>query len=127
MAIMPPMLVGKRVLIVEDELLVALLIEDLLVDLGCTPVGPYGSVATALEAARTAELDLAILDVNLDGELVYPVADTLILRHVPFLFLSGYGNEAIPPGHPEWRVCAKPFKSADLERMLTAALVTELH
>lgn len=116
-------LAGKRVLIVEDEMLVALLIEDLLADLGCITVGPFRSVAHALEAARTEDLDLAVLDVNLDGERVYPVAEMLADRHIPFLFLSGYGEEAIPPGHSEWKVCAKPFKSEVLVHMLSAVLV----
>jgi DNA-binding response OmpR family regulator len=113
-------LTGKRVLIVEDEMLVALLIEDFLADMGCTTVGPFRSVAVALEAARTEDLDLAVLDVNLDGERVYPVAEMLAERRIPFLFLSGYGEEAIPPGHAEWKVCAKPFRSEVLMRMLAA-------
>lgn len=114
---------GKRVLIVEDEMLVALLIEDFLADLGCSCVGPFRSVANALEAARTEDLDLAVLDVNLGGERVYPVAEVLASRRIPFLFLSGYGEEAIPPGHADWKVCAKPFKSEVLMRMLAALLV----
>ena len=116
-------LAGKRILIVEDEMLVALLIEDFLADLGCKTIGPFRSVAQALEAARTEDLDLAVLDVNLDGERVYPVAELLAERHIPFLFLSGYGEEAIPPDHAEWKVCAKPFKSEVLVRMLSALLV----
>jgi len=117
-------LAGKRVLIVEDELLVALMIEDLLGDYGCSTVGPCGSVEIALRAVRTEALDLAVLDVNLAGERVYPVAEALAERHIPFLFLSGYGEEAIPPGRGDWRVCAKPFRGADLAEMLSAALAT---
>jgi hypothetical protein len=66
--------------------------------------------------------DLAVLDVNLAGEMVYPVAEVLTERHIPFLFLSGYGDEAIPPGHSNWRVCAKPFRGDDLASMMSAAL-----
>ncbi|MEA2773389.1 MAG: hypothetical protein QOD93_6351, partial [Acetobacteraceae bacterium] len=73
-------------------------------------------------AARTETFDLAVLDVNLGGEKVYPVAEVLAERHIPFLFLSGYGDEAIPPGHSDWRVCAKPFKGNDLAIMMSAAL-----
>jgi CheY-like chemotaxis protein len=124
MFVAPPVLVGKRVLIVEDELLVALLIEDLLVDLGCSIVGPCSSVAKALEAARIEAFDLAVLDVNLRGEKVYPVAEVLAERHIPFLFLSGYGDEAIPSGRSAWKVCAKPFKGDDLAEMLSALLVS---
>lgn len=118
----PHVLAGKRVLIVEDEMLVALMIEDFLMDFGCRVLGPYGCVAGALDAARTEEFDLAVLDVNLDGEQVYPVAEMLTERHIPFLFLSGYGDEAIPAGRSDWKVCAKPFKGADLAGMLVAAL-----
>jgi DNA-binding response OmpR family regulator len=119
----PAVLVGKRVLIVEDEMLVALLIEDFLVEFGCSTVGPCGSVEAALDAARSVAFDLAVLDVNLDGEMVYPVAEVLAERHIPFLFLSGYGDEAIPPGHANWKVCAKPFKGDEFARMLSAVLL----
>jgi DNA-binding response OmpR family regulator len=115
-------LAGKRVLIVEDELLVALMIEDFLGDFGCTTIGPCGSVENALLAVRTETLDLAVLDVNLAGERVYPVAEALAERHIPFLFLSGYGEDAIPPGHSDWKVCAKPFRGAELAAMLAAEL-----
>lgn len=113
---------GKRVLIVEDELLVALLIEDILVELGCEPVGPFGSVAGALSAAGSEPIDLAVLDVNLAGEMVYPVAEFLEEHHIPFLFVSGYGEEAIPEGHVDWKVCAKPFHGRELARMMAALL-----
>lgn len=117
-------LAGKRVLIVEDELLVAMMIEDLLGDFGCITIGPYGTVSTAMHAVETESPDLALLDVNLNGERVYPVAEALTERHVPFLFLSGYGEEAIPPGRTGWKVCAKPFKWEELARMLCAAVDT---
>lgn len=113
-------------LVVEDELLVALMIEDFLTEFGCTTIGPYGTVETAMEAVRNEALDLALLDVNLSGERVYPVAEALAERHIPFLFLSGYGEEAIPPGHADWKVCAKPFRGADLAAMLCAAMGTVL-
>ncbi len=118
----PLALAGKRVLIVEDELLVALMLEDFLGDFGCDVVGPCGTVENALEAVRTEALDLAVLDVNLGGERVYPVAEALAERHIPFLFLSGYGEDAIPPGHADWKVCAKPFRGPELAGMMSAAL-----
>jgi CheY-like chemotaxis protein len=127
MVLAPPVLVGKRVLIVEDELLVALLIEDFLAELGCSTLGPCGSVAKAMDAARTEVFDLAVLDVNLAGEKVYPVAEVLAQRHIPFVFLSGYGDEAIPAGRSGWRVCAKPFRGNDLAAMMSAALEASSH
>jgi DNA-binding response OmpR family regulator len=75
-----------------------------------------------LDAVRTQDFDLAILDVNLAGEMAYPVAELLRERNIPFLLLSGYGTEAIPSGHPEWKVCAKPFKGEELVSMVLAVL-----
>jgi DNA-binding response OmpR family regulator len=95
MFVAPRSLIGKRVLIVEDETLVALLVEDFPIEFGCIPPGPCGSVAQALGAVSNKTFDLAVLDVNLDGEKVYPVADALDKLHIPFLFVSGYGDEAI--------------------------------
>jgi DNA-binding response OmpR family regulator len=119
--ITPRLLAGKRVLIVEDEYAVALMIEDFLIEFGCTPVGPCGTVERALNAVAAETFDVALLDVNLDGEMVYPVANALVERHIPFLFLSGYGEAAILPGHADWKVCVKPFTGNDLAAMLTAA------
>lgn len=113
---------GKRVLVVEDEMLVALLIEDILADVGCIVLGPFNTVAKGLAAALNEGCDLALLDVNIAGEKVYPVADALSARHIPFLFLSGYGDTAIPPGHPDWKVCGKPFRGRELMDMLLATL-----
>lgn len=113
---------GKRVLVVEDEMLVALLIEEMLADIGCIILGPFSTVTKALAAASTEGFDLAVLDVNVAGEKVYPVADALAARDIPFLFLSGYGDTAIPPGHPDWKVCNKPFKVQELTDMLSALL-----
>jgi len=110
---------GLRVLVVEDEMLVSLLIEDFLNDLLCTVVGPYSTVGSALAVAQRAEIDFALLDVNIGGTKVYPVAEALQSRGVPFLFLSGYGDEAVPADRPGWRVCSKPFQlTALLEMML---------
>jgi CheY-like chemotaxis protein len=115
-------LAGKRVMVVEDEMLVALLIEDMLREEGCSILGPFNTVAKALIAVATGGFDLAVLDVNLAGEKVYPVAEALAARNIPFLFLSGYGEAAIPPGRPKWKVCNKPFRGSELTDMLSATL-----
>jgi CheY-like chemotaxis protein len=112
-------LAGKRVLVVEDELLVSMLIEDVLVDAGCRVVGPFTNLSDALLAARNEAVDIALLDVNLRGEKVYPVADILTERGIPFVFLSGYGKNAIPSDRPNWRLCSKPFSPSDLIEILT--------
>ena len=113
---------GLRVLVVEDEMMVSLLIEEMLAEHDCAIVGPFASVPEAVEAATKAAIDVALLDVNIGGSKVYPVATALTARRIPFLFLSGYGQSAIPHDHPEWRVCAKPFREGDLIGMLSEQL-----
>jgi CheY-like chemotaxis protein len=120
MFVVPNVLIGKRVLVVDDEVLVALLIEDILRECGCITVGPYGTVEKALHAVQSEAFDAAILDINLAGVRVDPVAFALAGRHIPFLFLSGYGDEAIRPDRPDWKVCAKPFMAHDLVGLLSA-------
>lgn len=103
---------------VEDELLVSMFIEDVLVGAGCRVVGPLTNLSDAILAARNEAVDIALLDVNLRGEKVYPVADILTERGIPFVFLSGYGKNAIPNDRPNWRVCSKPFSPNDLIEIL---------
>jgi CheY-like chemotaxis protein len=86
-----------RILLVEDEGLIAIMIEDLLEDLGCTLVGSVGSVGAALAWIEAGgEADAALLDVNLGGAPVFPVADALRARGVPFAFTTGYGDTQDP-------------------------------
>ena len=84
---------GLRVLIVEDENLVALLLEDMLAELGHTVIGPVARVQKALDMIQREEIDLAILDVNINGENTYSIADVLAARDVPFLFSTGYDKK----------------------------------
>ena len=114
---------GKKVLIVEDEALITMLFEDILADLGCEVVGPAMNVRQALDLARAAEVDVAVLDVNLNGEPSFPVASVLQERGVPLVFSSGYGSHGLPP---EWQgrpTLPKPFTAdevADTLARLTA-------
>jgi CheY-like chemotaxis protein len=117
-------LAGARVLVVEDEMLVSLLIEDILTDSKCIIVGPYDRVPAALEAARTLALDAAVLDVNLAGTKVYPVAEMLSARGIPIVLLSGYGAGAAPAEHASWQVCSKPFKSEQLIAILAEQIAS---
>src|SRR5262245_60698390 len=105
-----------RVLLVEDEAIIAIMLEDLLVDLGCEVVGPVASLAEAMRLARSEALAGALLDVNLGGESIYPVADLLAARDVPFVFVSGYGPAAIEARYGDAIVLSKPILDADLER-----------
>ncbi|MBN8528788.1 MAG: response regulator, partial [Caulobacterales bacterium] len=94
-------LAGKRILVVEDESLVAMLIETILEDLGCTPVGPVASVEDGLALAKgKTVIDAALLDVNVGGRQVFPVAEALAERGVPFIFSTGYGEAGLPDA---WR------------------------
>jgi CheY-like chemotaxis protein len=111
-----------RILIVEDEMLVAMNIEDILLDLGHEVAGLAGRLEGALALAREATLDLAMLDVNLAGEQSFPVADALIERGIPFLFATGYGIKGIPERYRDRPVLQKPFRAQDLAEALQRAL-----
>ena len=117
-----PKLEGLRVLVVEDEMMIALLIEDMLSEYGCRAVETAGRLGHALDAARTQQVDLAILDLNLGGEPAYPVAEVLAERGIPFVFTTGYGVEGIAPAWRERPTIAKPFKPDQLVRSMRDAL-----
>ena len=85
-----------RILVVEDESLIRMLLEDMLTDLGHEVAASAASVEAAKELASTAAFDVAILDVNLEGQEVFPVAEILASRNLPFVFASGYGHSALP-------------------------------
>ena len=110
---------GKRILIVEDEALITMLFEDILGDLDCEVVGPAMNVRQALELAKAAEIDAAVLDVNLGGESSFPVADILKTRGVPLVFSSGYGSSGLPPGWQDAPTLPKPFTSDEVAAVLT--------
>jgi DNA-binding NtrC family response regulator len=112
-------LVGRRILVVEDELLVAMLLESILEEHNCITVGPYADLSSAVAAAQREVVDAAVLDINLAGQMVFPVAEALAGRGVPFLLLSGYGAMALPPDRRHWPVCNKPFKTDELISMLS--------
>lgn len=113
---------GRRVLVVEDEVAIAMLMEDMLLDLGAEVVGPVARLVEALKVAGSEAVDLAILDVNLGGEPIYPVAEALAARGVPFLFSTGYGSQGISEEFRERPVLQKPFMQADLERAVSRVL-----
>ena len=86
---------GLRILVVEDEAAISLLLEDMLLDFGCEVIGPAARLAAALDAVSKEQVDLAILDVNVAGEPIYPVAEALAQRSIPFVFSTGYGSAGI--------------------------------
>ena len=106
---------GLRVLVVEDQMLIAEVLEECLYDLHCQVVGPTGTVEAALRLVHAYPVDAAILDVNLGSETVYPVAEALEARNVPFVFTTGYGEMSLPE---QWRAkprLAKPYNSEQFE------------
>lgn len=113
---------GLRVLVVEDEMLVSMLVEDMLADFGCSVVGPAPDFDEAMALATTADIDAALLDVNLAGRPIFPVADKLKARGVPFAFASGYGQAGLAEEHRDAPVLQKPFRQADLERALNGLM-----
>ncbi len=111
---------GKRILIVEDEFLVALSLQDTLTSLGCVVVGPVSNLSAAIQAAETQTIDVAILDVNLRGDLVFPAADVLVERGVPIIFCSGHlANAQFPARHSDHVRVPKPYTAP----MMVAALI----
>jgi CheY-like chemotaxis protein len=113
---------GRRILVVEDEFLIRMLLEDMLTDLGYEIVGVAGRVDEAAELAETKDFDLAILDVNLDGQDVYPVADLIGRRGLPFMFVTGYGGRGLPDNYRNRPTLQKPFQLDELKRMLAQVL-----
>lgn len=115
-------LAGCRVLVVEDEALIAMALEDILLDLGCDVVGPASTVDGALEFAERERLDGALLDINVRGTLIYPVAERLIERGVPVVLCSGYAmTSAIPPPFSALPQIAKPYNPAMVRATLQSA------
>ena len=112
---------GLRVLVVEDEAAISLVLEDMLLDFGCEVVGPSARLAAALEAVEKEKVDIAILDVNVAGESIYPVAEALQARSIPFVFSTGYGSQGIKDSFRDRPVLQKPFAQHDLKQKLLQA------
>jgi CheY-like chemotaxis protein len=113
---------ARRILVVEDELMIRMLLEDMLGELGYTVAAEAGRLDEALEAAKSAEIDVAILDVNLNGQPILPVADALAARGKPFVFATGYGERGLPEPYRDRPTLKKPFQLEGLKQMLDSAL-----
>ena len=118
----PGVLVGLRVLVVEDVAVLAWQVRDALTDAGAAVAGPVPSVAGALGLLAEREVDVAVLDMNLNGESADPVADALAALGVPFLFLTGYGSGAAEGRHSGRPILGKPFRAASLIRALASLM-----
>jgi CheY-like chemotaxis protein len=111
-----------KILVVEDEALVAMLMEDLLSDFGHEVVAIAGRLEQGLELARTGEFDCAVLDLNLNGERTYPIAEALAARGVPFLFVTGYGAAGVEQDWINRPILQKPFEPHRLADALAQAI-----
>jgi CheY-like chemotaxis protein len=113
---------GRRVLVVEDEALVLMLLTDMVEEAGAIVVGPASSVPEALELAKQPGIEAALLDVNLNGQPVFPVANVLRERGIPFAFLTGYGRAGLPDEYADAPVLQKPFQFEHLMEQLKVLL-----
>jgi CheY-like chemotaxis protein len=113
-----------RILVVEDEPMIRMLLEDMLADSGYNVVASAGRVDEALRIAGEADFDVAILDLNLAGELVTPVAEILEQRGLPFVFATGYGERGLPEQYRSRPMLQKPFHQDNLDRVLARVVRT---
>jgi CheY-like chemotaxis protein len=119
---MDRLLSGRRSLVVEDEMLVLIMIEDMLADLGCEVVTAAATINQALALIEAQVFDVAMLDMNLNGEQTYSVADALAARGVPFVFSTGYSGHDIRDGYRDRPVLKKPFRYDELNDVLSRLL-----
>src|SRR5215468_10659553 len=109
---------SRRVFVVEDEIMIRMLLEDMLADLGYGVAASAGGLDEAITLARESDFDVAILDVNLNGHAVYPVAEVLDQRGVPFVFSTGYGERGLPEPYRNRPTLQKPFQLENLDKAL---------
>jgi PAS domain S-box-containing protein len=117
------LLPGTRVLLVEDEYLLAMELDELFNSHACQVIGPFGDLTHATQAARQETIDVAILDINLKGVVVYPLAEELLRRGIPFLFLSGYDSSNLPEQFRSVLRISKPFDPTDLVKQVQMLIV----
>jgi len=110
---------GKRILLVEDELMIRMLLQDMLTDLGHALAGEAGTIEEALALARQSDFDVAILDVDLNGQPISPVVEILVERGLPFVFTTGYGD--VPEPYRERPTLQKPFQMDALAQAIEGA------
>ena len=119
---MDKLLSGRRVLVVEDEMMVLMMIEDMLADLGCESVTGAATVDQAVARIEAQTFDAAMLDMNLNGNKSHAVADALAARGVPFIFSSGYSGHDMRDGYRDRPMLKKPFRFEELAEILTRLL-----
>lgn len=113
---------GGSVFLVEDEVMIRMMVTDMLEELGYSVAAEAGEISEALKLAKSAEFDLAILDVNVNGKVISPVADLLAARKRPFIFATGYGSSGLPAEYRDRPALQKPFQIETLARTIEQAL-----
>jgi DNA-binding response OmpR family regulator len=111
-----------NVFLVEDEVMIRMMVADMLEELGYRVVAEAGEINEALKLAQTTEFDLAILDVNVNGKVISPVAEVIKSRNRPFIFATGYGSSGLPPEYRDRPALQKPFQLETLSKMIDTAL-----
>ncbi len=111
-----------RVLVVEDEALICLTLQDVLEDLGCVIAAMCTTLQQAMDSASRDDFDVAILDVNLNGEEITPVSVALHDRDIPFIFSTGYGRNGVPKQFSHYPLIEKPFRDSDVQVSLQTAM-----
>ena len=110
------------VFLVEDEVMIRMMVADMLQELGYTIAAEAGEIGEAIRLAQTTYFDLAILDVNVNGKVISPVADLLKARNRPFIFATGYGSSGLPEEYRDRPSLQKPFQIETLGKLIEATL-----
>ena len=113
---------GRSVFLVEDEVMIRMMVADMLEELGYSIAAEAGEVSDALRLAQSVEFDLAILDVNVNGKVISPVADVIAARNRPFIFATGYGSSGLPAEYRDRPALQKPFQLETLAQVINSAL-----
>jgi len=113
---------GRSVFLVEDEVMIRMMVADMLEELGYSIAAEAGDINEAINLAQSVEFDLAILDVNVNGKVISPVADLIAARNRPFIFATGYGSSGLPPEYRDRPAVQKPFQIETLARIIEQTL-----
>ena len=113
---------GRSVFLVEDEVMIRMMVADMLEELGYKVAAEAGDINEAMRLAQATEFDIAILDVNVNGKVISPVADLIKEKGCPFIFATGYGSSGLPEEYRDRPALQKPFQLETLAQMITSAM-----
>src|ERR1700704_3164311 len=113
---------GCSVFLVEDEVMIRMMVADMLEELGYSVAAEAGEISEALRLVQSTDFDLAILDVNVNGKVITPVAELIKAKGLPFIFATGYGSSGLPVEYRDRPALQKPFQIETLRRMIDTAL-----